>query len=248
MARNYIAIPYDYLEEMADLNDAEFGRLVRAVLIYGSTGETVALCGNERFLYRRAIMQEQRFQSSYDELSARNGKNGKKGGRPKKNAKTEENPEQPNETKENRKKPTETEDNPEKPSETQITDTKTETETKTDTLPSTEGESISADALEARFSGELLAVVRDWFAYKKERRDGYKPTGRKALLTKIEKQAQRYGERAVIDVIRLSMENNWKGIIWDYLEPDRGGSVRSRNSGAMDDLQALHQMFSEEDT
>lgn len=68
MARNYAAIPYDYLEEMSNLNDAEFGRLIRAVLKYSSTGEKVALSGNERFLYRRAIMQEERFQSDYDEI------------------------------------------------------------------------------------------------------------------------------------------------------------------------------------
>lgn len=229
MARNYAAIPYDYLEEMADLNDAEFGRLVRAVLIYGSTGETVALCGNERFLYRRAIMQEQRFQSSYDELSAKNGKNGKKGGRPKKNAKTEENPEQPNETQENRKKPTETEDNPEKPSGTQKTDTKTKTET--DTLPPTGGERKSADALDTRFSGELLAAVEDWLAYKTERREGYKPTGLKSLLTEIENRAKRHGERAVAKVIRLSMSNNWKGICWDYVKEEQHGDDARGDGG-----------------
>lgn len=39
MARNYAALPYDYLEEMEALNDAEFGRLTRALLAYSMTGE-----------------------------------------------------------------------------------------------------------------------------------------------------------------------------------------------------------------
>ena len=32
MPRNYAALPYDYLEEMALLSDEEFGRVCRALL------------------------------------------------------------------------------------------------------------------------------------------------------------------------------------------------------------------------
>lgn len=136
MARNYAALPHDYLEEMEDLNDAEFGRLARALLTYSKTGETVALSGNERFFYRRVIMQEQRFQNSYETTSARNKENGKMGGRPKK-----------------RKEPSETKENPQKPTETQKTETETETKTKTEinTLPATAGKSNARAAVAAAF-------------------------------------------------------------------------------------------------
>lgn len=115
MARNYAALPYEYLEEMEALNDAEFGRLTRALLVYSMTGEPIALCGNERFYANRVMYQEDRFKASYSSISSKNRENGSKGGRPKK-----------------------TEKNPKKAKETQ----KTETETKTDTI-SPNGESIS---------------------------------------------------------------------------------------------------------
>ena len=79
MARNYAAIPYDYLEEMEALNDAEFGRLTRALLVYSMTGEQIALCGNERFYAKRVMAQEDRFKESYDSVSAVRSEAGKAG-------------------------------------------------------------------------------------------------------------------------------------------------------------------------
>lgn len=79
MARNYAALPYDYLEEMEALNDAEFGRLTRALLAYSMTGEKIALCGNERFYAKRVMAQEDRFKASYDDVSAARSEAGKAG-------------------------------------------------------------------------------------------------------------------------------------------------------------------------
>lgn len=79
MARNYAALPYDYLEEMEALNDAEFGRLTRALLVYSMTGEQLALCGNERFYAKRVMAQEDRFKSSYDDISTTRREAGKAG-------------------------------------------------------------------------------------------------------------------------------------------------------------------------
>lgn len=79
MARNYAALPYDYLEEMAALNDAEFGRLTRALLVYSMTGEPIALCGNERFYAKRVMAQEDRFRASYEEQVAAKSERGKAG-------------------------------------------------------------------------------------------------------------------------------------------------------------------------
>lgn len=58
MARNYAALPHDYLEEMQELNDAEFGRLTRSLLKYSMTGEPIALSGNERFYAKRVMAAE----------------------------------------------------------------------------------------------------------------------------------------------------------------------------------------------
>ena len=79
MARNYAALPYDYLEEMEALNDAEFGRLTRALLVYSMTGEQLALCGNERFYAKRVMAQEDRFKASYDDISTTRREAGKAG-------------------------------------------------------------------------------------------------------------------------------------------------------------------------
>lgn len=79
MARNYSALPYEYLEEMSELNDAEFGRLTRALLKYSMTGEPIALCGNERFYAKRVMAQEDRFRENYTEVSEKKKAAGKKG-------------------------------------------------------------------------------------------------------------------------------------------------------------------------
>lgn len=78
MARNYAALSHEYLEEMAELNDAEFGRLARALLNYSMTGEVVELPGNERFYYRRVLNQEDRHQASYAELAEKRSEAGRK--------------------------------------------------------------------------------------------------------------------------------------------------------------------------
>lgn len=155
MARNYAALPYEYLEEMEALSDAEFGRLTRALLSYSMTGEPIALCGNERFYAKRVMMQEDRYKASYKATSATNKANGALGGRP---------PKEPGETK----------NNPEKPRETQKTETETETETEinTDTLPSNDGKSNYKRA--KRFAPPTLAEVQ---AYVSERQSPVDPQG-----------------------------------------------------------------------
>lgn len=60
-------------------------------------------------------------------------------------------------------------------------------------------------------------AVREWLEYKKERREPYKTAGLKALLSQIETKEQENGASAVISVIRESMSNGWRGIIWDRM-------------------------------
>ena len=76
MARDYAAVPYAYWEEMSDLSDAEFGRLIRALLRYSETGETIALRGNERFHAKRVMAEEDRHRKSYDAIAAAHARAG----------------------------------------------------------------------------------------------------------------------------------------------------------------------------
>lgn len=68
-----------------------------------------------------------------------------------------------------------------------------------------------------RFNEPVRSAVEDWLRYKAERREGYKPTGLKSLLSAIENRVKQNGEQAVAEVIRLSMSQGWKGIIWDRI-------------------------------
>ena len=72
-----------------------------------------------------------------------------------------------------------------------------------------------------RFNEPVRSAVRDWLNYKKERKEAYKSTGLKSFLTEIENRVKRHGEQAVAEVIRLSMANNWRGIIWDRITETR---------------------------
>lgn len=65
---------------------------------------------------------------------------------------------------------------------------------------------------------DLAEAFSSWLAYKDERREGYKPTGLKSLITQVQKAAAEYGEKAVADLIRECMAANWKGIIFDRLK------------------------------
>lgn len=79
--------------------------------------------------------------------------------------------------------------------------------------PKTEKEPDPAE----RFAEPVRSAVEDWLRYKAERREGYKPTGLKSLLSAIENRVKQHGEQAVAEVIRLSMSQGWKGIIWDRI-------------------------------
>lgn len=79
MARNYAALPHEYLEEMDILSDAEFGRLCRALLQYSMDGKEGQLEGAEKVLWKRVKRQEDRFKESYKEQAQSKKNAGKKG-------------------------------------------------------------------------------------------------------------------------------------------------------------------------
>ena len=84
-------------------------------------------------------------------------------------------------------------------------------------------------------SPRMVEAVEKWLQYKKERRESYKPTGRKALITQIENNVARYGETAVIELIEYCMGSNWKGIIFDRLKDHQQGNTRTKQGGTKND-------------
>ena len=88
--------------------------------------------------------------------------------------------------------------------------------------------SISVSVPEDLFSGELLSAVESWLRYKQEKRQKYKPEGLRNLLSEIRNNAEKYGDGAVAEVIRVSMASGYQGIVFDRL--GRGGQKQADTS------------------
>lgn len=70
---------------------------------------------------------------------------------------------------------------------------------------------------------EIPPILETWLRYKKERKELYKETGLKALITKTLSMVSKYGESAVSEVINDSISSNYKGIVWDWLGKKQAG-------------------------
>lgn len=79
-------------------------------------------------------------------------------------------------------------------------------------------------------SPELQEKMREWIAYKTERKEYYKETGMKALLRKVENNHLTYGSNAVVNLIDDCMARNWAGIIFDKLENNRNQPRKAGNN------------------
>ncbi|MEG2273727.1 MAG: phage replisome organizer N-terminal domain-containing protein [Clostridia bacterium] len=93
----------------------------------------------------------------------------------------------------------------------QVADTPIENAVK----PLSEKEKLIVLLKASTFSEKLKAKIVDWLNYKKYQ---YKVTGFQSLLTIITKNAEQFGEQAIVDLIDESMANTYKGIIFDKLK------------------------------
>lgn len=82
MAREYVPLPLEYLEEMAPLTDEDFGKLVRALLLYGRDGTPVDLDGDCRFYCTRVMNKDRHYaeraaeeEEKRERVSRRNSRN-----------------------------------------------------------------------------------------------------------------------------------------------------------------------------
>ena len=86
MAKSYIKLHCDFIEQVALLTYEEVGRLVTAMLEFalGIDAPEAALTGNERFLYPTFRRQIERDNDAYAARCQQNAINGARGGRPRK--------------------------------------------------------------------------------------------------------------------------------------------------------------------
>lgn len=220
---------YDYEEHLELLSDEEKGRLLMAMLKYAKTGEVSDLEGATMMAFSFIRSQMDRDDAKYEETCRKNRKNGSKGGRPKETEQSSENPKNPTVIQETEQLSQE----PKKPD--------TDTDTDKDINLSSDANASSDCGKPPRetqkkpddlsvFTGELHLTVKDWFAYKAEKRSKYTPTGRKSLITEIKNNVSKYGEAAVIAAIRQSMGSNYQGITWDRLKAMNAPSRASPTS------------------
>lgn len=205
MAIEYFCAYHSYLDSMEELNDTERGRLFTACLIYSKTGEAPQLRGNERFVFPTLKAQIDRDKATYDSRCKKNSDNIRK----RWNTDVYDG-EQPctndTKTKEKEKEKEKTKEN--------------------NNIPPTPFSQIIASY---SFSESLMAKTTAWLKYKSERRESYKEQGLKSLLTQIQKNAAKYGEQAVIDLMEQCMAANWAGIIWGRLM--KGGPANGKLDG-----------------
>lgn len=207
MPKAYISLYYSYREQLEMLPDDERGRLIIALLDYAENGTIPTFDGASKMAFSFIRAQIDRDSGKY---AARCQKN-------RENAIKRWNSENTNAC--NRIQPhaneCETCQGKGKGKEEGKGEGEREEEGKGECLAG-----ASFDALCMHFSALVASAVLDWLAYKHERDEAYTPTGLQSLLEQIEKQIADHSEQAVADVIRLSMSNGWRGIVWDKIRKE----------------------------
>lgn len=222
MALNSFNAYHSYLKSIEPLNDAERGRLFTALLEYSSTGAEPELRGNERYIFPTMKEQIDRDKASYEAKCAKNRESSAKGGAA--NARRWK----PNGS---RSKPNGAEREPNGSQGQGQGQRQGQRQGQTLSGNSAQGAQEPPKVSDYGFSPELEAAITDWLAYKQERREAYKPTGLKSLLTQIKKAAAEYGDAAVIEIIRQSMSANYMGIVFDRLKKGGVAVGAGRNTG-----------------
>lgn len=212
MPKAYISLYYSYREQLEMLPDDERGRLIIALLDYAENGTIPIFDGASKMAFSFIRAQIDRDSGKY---AARCQKN-------RENAIKRWNSENTNAC--NRIQPHANECETCQGKGKEEGEGKGEEEGKGECLAG-----ASFDALCMRFSALVASAVLDWLAYKHERDEAYTPTGLQSFLEQIEKQISDHSEQAVADVIRLSMSNGWRGIVWDKIRKEE---ARGQNTTA----------------
>ncbi len=226
MAIEYFPCYHSYLARLAKLSDQEVGRLFRALLTYSATGECPELTGRESVAFDFIQFDIDQAHENFDEISRKRSEAASK-----RWVTNECNCMQTN---------------------ANAGKAKAKAKAKANNIspPTPPCAQILENLLPGyAFADELAAKIADWVAYKHERKDDYREQGMKSLLTQIQKNALKYGDNAVIDLIDLSMSNGWKGIIWDKLaeqKPKKAANYAPGERGLdADEMAAIRRMMGE---
>lgn len=232
-------------EQMDLLTDEQAGKLIKAVFHYKSDMELPEMDSVTAMVFAFIRQKLDRDEKKYDEKCEKHRKAGAKGGRPKKPNGSEAEAEKPNGFEENQKKPNgflKTKNNQEKHDNDHEHDHEHEHEhehesehdkDKNPIAPKAQRGAASQMVIDRGFSQPVQTAVLDWIKYKTEKRQGYKETGLKSLLSVVQRQIDLYGEGPVIRCIEDSMASGWQGIAWGKLEgkpkekKDRYEEIRS---------------------
>lgn len=216
----YIKLYLDDLEALEPYGDAERGRLFTALLEYAKTGEASHLSGNERFLFPMMKARLDRDREALEKQTTQRSEAGKKGALAKAG----------------------------KAKQSQATLSKSgnnkDKDNNKDNIPpkSPQGDSLPAVGKEdTGFEPVLQQAFEQWLAYKRERRETYKPTGLQSLVTQIRNAAGEYGAGAVASLIQQSMASGYRGIVFDRLKGQKQGESRPN---AIPDYSNTHKEWS----
>ena len=139
-----IYLYFDSLNELDMLSDEQTGRLLKALLRYGESGETPDFSDDKALMLVFSVMSRKidRDFEKYAQICEKRKEAGRKGGAPKGNANASKQPKQPNASKTSQAE----------------SETETEAESETETYTETETEAHSAPSCQAGLTGDILIV------------------------------------------------------------------------------------------
>ena len=68
------------------------------------------------------------------------------------------------------------------------------------------------------FSEPMQEKIREWIEYKDKRKEALTDISIKALLSRLQTEAQKYGDIRIIELVDESILNSWKNLQWKNLE------------------------------
>lgn len=242
-----------YRKQIEKLNMEERGEVLTAIYAYADEGEEIEFQSLRAEMLFSVIKDDiDSNNEKYQEQCEQNKLNGQKGGRPRKDVKQEEKPKKPSGFSENRNNPSgfsktlydndyEYDNESEKDNNTPLTPQGGGGRVK---KPVTDLQIEAVDADE-RFSAEMKGAVCEWLRYHKERSKPYQEIGFNKLLNLIKQKVDNYGEKAVRDIIDLSITNGYQGIVWDKLDKGRSAPMRAApKKSPQDDFSATKRKLS----
>lgn len=256
MAVEYFCAYHSYLDALEPLTDAERGRLFVACLKYSKSGEVGHLSGNERFVFPVFRGQIDRDNAKYANKCKKQTDNVNKRWNKKDTNDTTVYDGIPNvpsyenhtdDTKEKEKEKAKAKEKA-KEKEEYISAPKC-VSSLAPASPPNHTPTPQRQNADFSFSPALDAKLRQWFDYKSQRREGYTPQGKQALLSQIAKYLESYPDSAICALIDECMANNWKSVVFDRLVKNpsaymgKAADTSGRRPLDSDEQAAIRRMF-----